>query len=161
MITTIAGFREFIVFGVEKDDKKKIEHSQKEEIAKWMFWGLTVLLSFVSYFAELRPLVTHSSGPYYSGMLDGIVVTIVVLSIVFYLASKVEKRVRVTDSGIARAFMINEKRRVVGYLRFRNSCIPSIVVWYVNPCSSSAVASFAVVAPTTSHSSSFRLSKCI
>lgn len=94
LINTIAGFREFIVFGVGKDDKKKIEHGQREEIAKWMFWGLTMLLSFVSYFAELRPLVTYSFGPYYSGMLDGIVVTIVALSIVFYLASQVEKSVR-------------------------------------------------------------------
>jgi hypothetical protein len=91
LINTIAGFREFIVFGVGKDEKEKIEHNQKEEIAKWMFWGLTVLLSLVSYFAELRPVVTYSFGPYYSGMLDGIVVTIVALSFVFYLASKVEK----------------------------------------------------------------------
>jgi polyferredoxin len=71
--------------------QKKIEHSQKEETAKWMLWGLTVLLSFVSYFAELRPLVASSFGAYYSGMLDGIVVTIVALTVVFYLASKVDK----------------------------------------------------------------------
>jgi polyferredoxin len=99
LINTIAGFQEFLVFGVGKDEKKKIEHNQKEEIAKWMFWGLTVLLSFVSYFAELRPLVTNSFGPYYSGMLDGIVVTIIALSTVLYLASKVEKCLK--DSGIA------------------------------------------------------------
>lgn len=87
----MARFREIIVLNVRKNDEKKNERDQKEEIAKWMFWGLTVLLSFVSYFAELRPLVTNSSGPYISGMLDGIVATIVVLSIVFYLASKVER----------------------------------------------------------------------
>jgi len=45
-----------------------------------------------------------------------------------------------------------EKRGV--YLRFLNSCIPSIVVVYWNPASISLVASFAVVAPATVYSSS-------
>ena len=48
-----------------------------------------------------------------------------------------------------------------GYLRFLNSCIPSIVVTYWNPFSMSLVASLAVVAPVQVHSSSFRLSRCI
>ena len=71
--------------------RKTNERKQKEEIAKSMFWGLTALLSFVSYFAELRPLFASSFGTYYSGMLDGIVVTIIALSVVFYLASEVDK----------------------------------------------------------------------
>lgn len=47
------------------------------------------------------------------------------------------------------------------YLRFLNTCIPSIVVMYWNPFSMSLVASLAVVAPVHVHSSSFRLSRCI
>jgi hypothetical protein len=41
-----------------------------------------------------------------------------------------------------------EKEEVIWvYLRFRNSCIPSIVVTYWNPASISCDASFVVVAP--------------
>ena len=47
------------------------------------------------------------------------------------------------------------------YLRFLNSCIPSIVVMYWNPASISCVASFAVVAPAHVHSSSLRFSRCM
>ena len=47
------------------------------------------------------------------------------------------------------------------YLRFLNSCIPSIVVTYWNPFSTSFVASLAVVAPAHVHSSSFRFSRCM
>jgi hypothetical protein len=72
-----------------RGDNKKVEQSQTETIAKWMFWSLMALFSFVSYFAELRPIVVYSFGPYYSGVLDGIVVTIVTLSIIFHLASVV------------------------------------------------------------------------
>jgi len=48
-----------------------------------------------------------------------------------------------------------------GYLRFLNSCIPSIVVTYWNPFSMSLVASLAVVAPVHVHSSSLKLSRCM
>ena len=47
------------------------------------------------------------------------------------------------------------------YLRFRNNCIPSIVVMYWNPFSMSLVASLAVVAPVHVHSSSLKLSRCM
>jgi hypothetical protein len=69
----------------------KVKQSQMEEIAKWMFWGLMTLLGFLSYLTELRPLITSSFGPYYSGVLDGVVATIGILALFFYLASRVEK----------------------------------------------------------------------
>jgi len=47
------------------------------------------------------------------------------------------------------------------YLRFLNSCIPSIVVTYWNLDSISFVASFAVVAPVQVHSSSSKFGKCM
>jgi hypothetical protein len=59
------------------------------------------------------------------------------------------------------SFGVQKKKGGCGYLRFLNSWMPSIVVTYWNPFSTSLVASLTVVAPEHIHSSSERFRSCV
>lgn len=62
------------------------------ELASVLLWGLLTLFSVLTYFSEIRPFVLSSLGVYFVGLLDGIVVAIIALTIIFYLASNRSKR---------------------------------------------------------------------
>jgi len=54
---------------------------------------LIALISLISYLAELRRSVAISFGIYFSGLLDGIIATILVASAMFYIDSKASQHI--------------------------------------------------------------------
>ena len=59
---------------------------QYHKLARTMFSILLAIISMLSYLA-MRPLFDSLYGTYFVGLLDGIVIIILVLVIVFYLVS--------------------------------------------------------------------------
>lgn len=58
------------------------------ELVSKMLWSLLTLFSVLTYFSEIRQFILSNFGVYFVGLLDGVVVTIIVIVIIFYLASK-------------------------------------------------------------------------
>jgi len=44
-------------------------------------------MSFLAYVAEIRPFFILTVGGYFAGLLDGVLITVVVLVVVFYYKS--------------------------------------------------------------------------
>ena len=59
------------------------------ELAYMLLSSLLALFGVLAYFSEIRQFVLSSFGAYFLGFLDGVVATMIVLTIIFYLASKI------------------------------------------------------------------------
>jgi hypothetical protein len=55
--------------------------------AEKLFATLVTSISLLTYLVEVRPFINSILGIYYVGLLDGIVATIILLALIFYLFS--------------------------------------------------------------------------
>lgn len=58
------------------------------KIAEAMIWSLLTVISLLTFIVEIRPFLNSLLGIYFVGLFDGIFVTIIALTIIFYLASR-------------------------------------------------------------------------
>jgi hypothetical protein len=69
--------------------RKSIEKNLKQKIAKYLFFAITTLLSFLSYVTEMRPLVNLAWGSYFCGLVDGFLFCLSALIAIFYFWHKI------------------------------------------------------------------------
>ena len=62
------------------------------KIAKVMFWSLLTVISLLASVVQIRPFLISILGVYFAGLFDGIFVTIIVLTIIFYVVSRITKK---------------------------------------------------------------------
>ena len=60
------------------------------KLARTMLWSLVTFISLLTHVVEIRPFFNSLYGAYYAGLLDGIIITIFVLVVGFYLASRIK-----------------------------------------------------------------------
>ena len=56
-------------------------------MAQKMLWLLLTLFAILSYLSEIRTYVLTNFGKYFAGTLDGVVLTMIVLTIALYVKS--------------------------------------------------------------------------
>lgn len=61
------------------------------KLSRSTVWISFTFLSLISYIAEVRPLVSSSLGNYATGLLDGVLVTSLIVAIIFYFLSRIAK----------------------------------------------------------------------
>ena len=68
--------------------KNEVETELLIKLAKVMIWSLVTFTSLLTYVVEIRPFLISLLGIYFVGLFDGFFVTIIILAIIFYLASR-------------------------------------------------------------------------
>jgi|WetSurMetagenome_2_1015567.scaffolds.fasta_scaffold1540789_1 hypothetical protein len=62
------------------------------EISKQTFWVLGTFLLFITYLVEVRVAVLNCFGIYWTGIIDGILIMMVVFSGIFFVLSLKENK---------------------------------------------------------------------
>ena len=57
-------------------------------LAQDMIWSLVTFISLLTYIVEVRPFFVSLLGIYFAGLSDGILGTVIMLTMIFYLASR-------------------------------------------------------------------------
>jgi hypothetical protein len=61
------------------------------QLADRMFWSVLTFFSLLAYITEARPFFYLALGSYSVGLLDGVLATILILVVLFYLMARKSK----------------------------------------------------------------------
>jgi hypothetical protein len=61
------------------------------KLSRSTVWITFTFLSLMSYVAEVRPFINSSFGIYAGGFLDGVLITVLAVVIIFYSLSRITK----------------------------------------------------------------------
>ena len=57
------------------------------ELASVLFWVILVVFNFLEYMVAVRPFIKKKYGTHVSGFFDGVIVTLLIMALAFYVES--------------------------------------------------------------------------